>query len=51
MSNVVTLHVLHLTIYLSGVVVDADAQDLLGQGREILNSKSAKPRKEDIIQE
>jgi LETM1 and EF-hand domain-containing protein 1, mitochondrial len=36
---------------LSGVVVDADAQDLLGQGRELLDSKAAKPRKEDIIQE
>lgn len=34
-----------------GVVVDADAQDLLGQGREILSSKTAKPKKEDIIQE
>jgi hypothetical protein len=32
-------------------VLDADAQDLLGQGREILNSKPAKPKKEDIIQE
>lgn len=38
-------------IPLSGVVVDADAQDLLGQGRELLDSKGAKPRKEDIIQE
>ncbi|KAG8832456.1 hypothetical protein FRC18_005021 [Serendipita sp. 400] len=34
-----------------GVVVDAEAQDLLGQGREIINSKEAKPRKEDIVQE
>lgn len=34
-----------------GVVLDADAQDLLGQGREIINSKAAaKPRKEDIVQ-
>jgi hypothetical protein len=31
--------------------VDADAQDLLGQGRELLAAKAAKPRKEDIIQE
>lgn len=34
-----------------GVVVDAEAQDLLGQGRELLKSKAAKPRKEDIVQE
>jgi len=34
-----------------GVVVDAEAQDLLGQGRELLKSKAAKPRKEDIVRE
>ncbi|KAJ7285927.1 LETM1-like protein-domain-containing protein [Mycena rebaudengoi] len=31
-----------------GIVMDDDAQSLLGQGREIKNSK---PRKEDIVQE
>jgi len=31
-----------------GVVVDDEAQTLLGQGKEI---KNMKPRKEDIIQE
>jgi len=34
-----------------GVVVDAEAQDLLGQGKELLKTKEAKPRKEDIVQE
>jgi LETM1 and EF-hand domain-containing protein 1 len=33
---------------LTGVVVDDEAQNLLGQGKEI---KNMKPRKEDIIQE
>jgi LETM1 and EF-hand domain-containing protein 1, mitochondrial len=40
-----------LTCGIIGVVVDAEAQDLLGQGRELLKSKAAKPRKEDIVQE
>jgi LETM1 and EF-hand domain-containing protein 1 len=40
-----------LTCVITGVVVDAEAQDLLGQGRELLKSKAAKPRKEDIVQE
>jgi len=33
---------------LIGVVVDDEAESLLGQGKEI---KNMKPRKEDIIQE
>jgi hypothetical protein len=37
-------------VYL-GVLVDPDAQDLLGQGRELKDLKEAKPRKEDIVQE
>lgn len=40
-----------LTCVITGVVVDAEAQDLLGQGKELLKSKAAKPRKEDIVQE
>ena len=31
-----------------GILLDDEAQSLIGQGREIKNSK---PRKEDIIQE
>jgi LETM1 and EF-hand domain-containing protein 1 len=33
---------------LTGVVIDGEAQDIIGQGHEIKNSK---PRKEDIVQE
>jgi LETM1 and EF-hand domain-containing protein 1 len=33
-------------IHVVGTVVDADAKDLLGQGREL---KESKPRKEDIV--
>lgn len=31
-----------------GIVVDNEAQTIIGQGREI---KDSKPRKEDIVQE
>ena len=31
-----------------GVILDDEAESILGQGREIKNSK---PRKEDIVQE
>ncbi|KII88989.1 hypothetical protein PLICRDRAFT_109848 [Plicaturopsis crispa FD-325 SS-3] len=34
-----------------GIVVDGEAESIIGQGREIKNSKAAKPRKEDIVQE
>ena len=37
-----------ILIPFTGVVVDDEAENLLGQGKEI---KSMKPRKEDIIQE
>lgn len=33
---------------LTGILVDDEAKSLIGQGREIKNSK---PRKEDIVQE
>lgn len=33
---------------LTGIVIDGEAQDLIGEGKEI---KNAKPRKEDIVQE
>lgn len=33
-----------------GTVVDDEAKDLLGQGRE-LKEKESRPRKEDIVQE
>jgi LETM1 and EF-hand domain-containing protein 1 len=33
---------------MTGMVMDGDAQTLIGQGREL---KNAKPRKEDIVQE
>ena len=33
---------------MTGILLDDEAQSLIGQGREIKNSK---PRKEDIIQE
>lgn len=42
-----SLGFLRLQAY-SGIVVDDDAQSIIGQGREIKNSK---PRKEDIVQE
>ena len=32
----------------TGIVIDDEAQSIIGQGREIMNSK---PRKEDIVQE
>jgi len=32
-----------------GIVVDNEAQSIIGQGREIF--KDSKPRKEDIVQE
>lgn len=35
-------------ILTSGIVIDDEAQSLIGQGKEIKNSK---PRKEDIVQE
>lgn len=41
----------HFAQWNLGVVVDAEAQSLLGQGREIKDLKTAKPRKEDIVQE
>ena len=31
-----------------GIVIDNEAQDLIGQGKEL---KASKPRKEDIVQE
>ena len=31
-----------------GIMLDADAQSIIGQGNEI---KTSKPRKEDIVQE
>ncbi|KAI0373313.1 LETM1-domain-containing protein [Pilatotrama ljubarskyi] len=34
-----------------GILLDDEAQSLIGQGREIKNSKPSKPRKEDIVQE
>jgi LETM1 and EF-hand domain-containing protein 1, mitochondrial len=37
-----------LTSFHLGIVMDDEAQTLIGQGREI---KAAKPRKEDIVQE
>lgn len=35
--------------FCAGIVVDNDAESLIGQGREIV--KDSKPRKEDIVQE
>lgn len=35
--------------FLVGIVVDNEAQTIIGQGREIF--KDSKPRKEDIVQE
>jgi LETM1 and EF-hand domain-containing protein 1 len=35
--------------FLVGIVVDNEAQSIIGQGREIF--KDSKPRKEDIVQE
>ena len=35
-------------ISLPGIVIDNEAQDLIGQGKEL---KASKPRKEDIVQE
>jgi len=36
-------------LFLLGIVVDNEAQSIIGQGREIF--KDSKPRKEDIVQE
>jgi LETM1 and EF-hand domain-containing protein 1 len=42
----------HLIYYLhSGVVIDDEAQLIIGQGTELKNSRASKPRKEDIVQE
>lgn len=38
-----------LILFLVGIVVDNEAQTIIGQGREIF--KDSKPRKEDIVQE
>lgn len=35
-------------ILFTGIVIDDEAQNIIGQGRELKNSK---PRKEDIVQE
>lgn len=38
----------HLTGYATGILLDDEAQSIIGQGHEIKNSK---PRKENIVQE
>ena len=40
--------VLTFSVSAAGIVVDGEAQSIIGQGKEIKNSK---PRKEDIVQE
>ena len=40
--------VLTFSVSATGIVVDGEAQSIIGQGKEIKNSK---PRKEDIVQE
>jgi hypothetical protein len=37
-----------ILVYFQGIVVDDEAQSIIGQGKEI---KNFKPRKEDIVQE
>lgn len=48
MFYVLTMQTLHLLTLNIGMVMDDDAQTIIGQGKEL---KNAKPRKEDIVQE